>query len=185
MKKTKIPDSSPLQSRNSWVRLFKFMSALAPLSEYMHRSFERNWTKISGANWLETDIEKSSTLNFHPGRLFSRTSELPSPTILELGTWNSYQPLPHFVATCTEILSLIGQRFTGALSHAYDCKRWKKTKIPDFSPPGGSGSPIWPRNRIPCPKIHRKQVSVQSSIIENFRQIPHLPYWVQVEHPHC
>ena len=59
----------------------------------------------------------------------------------------------------------------------------KKTKIPDFSPPGGSGSPIWPRNWIPCPKLQRKQVSVQSSIIENFRQSQHLAYWVQVEHP--
>ena len=88
-KTLKMAIFSPPQSRNNWVRLFKFMSALAPLSEYMYRSFERNRTKISGANWLETDIEKSSILNFHPGRLFLWTSELPSPAILKLGSWNS------------------------------------------------------------------------------------------------
>ena len=57
----------------------------------------------------------------------------------------------------------------------------KKTKIPDFSPLGGSRSLIWPQNRIPCPKLHRKQVSVQTFIIENFRKSQHLLHWVQVK----
>ena len=59
----------------------------------------------------------------------------------------------------------------------------EKKKNPWFFTLGRFRIPIWPQNRIPCPKIHRKQVSVQSSIIENFRQIRHLLYWVQVEHP--